>query len=179
MLETQNQNESRFNRHHLFFKNDSYKGRYERQKFRDHEGLVIPVLRSAHTYLHDNIFPPPKPTREMMEGMVESLDQDLTTVLEIDPFYALSAVINYLEEYKGAAKDAELAGHAQMIQMNLGFQALILSNKFLVEVLNNEQAERLIPSLVVTHGLLPQTGGVEYQEPIDTRTPRRELVQRN
>jgi hypothetical protein len=155
MLETQNQNDSRFNRHHLSFTEDSYKGKYER-RFRNHEGLVIPVLRSAHKDLHDWLGPPPKPTAEMMRGCIDTLDQDLT-ILEINPFYALNAIVNYLDTYKQLIDDTELAAQAQEIQSHLGFQALALSDKTFVAVQQMEQMERLDPGTAITRESQSQT----------------------
>jgi len=131
----QNQNDIPFNRHHLFFQKDSYKGTFQR-KFRNHEGLVIPVLKSAHKELHSILSPPPKPTPDMMEGCLEVLSQDLTE-LETNPFYALEAVVNYLDIYRQQIDDLSLATHAERIKRHLGFQAVILANNTLVEVRRN------------------------------------------
>ncbi len=132
-----NPNDIPFNRHHLFFQKASYKGTFQR-RFRNHEGLVIPVLKTAHKELHNVLGPPPKPTSDMMEGCLEVLSQDLSE-LDVNPFYALNAVVNYLGVYKERTDDISLAIHAERIQRHLGFQAVILSNNTLMEVRQNEQ----------------------------------------
>jgi hypothetical protein len=155
MLKTENQNEKRFDTHHVFFQRDGYQGRFEQQRFRNHEGLVIPVLRSAHEDLHHyldrNLGAPPKPTHEMMQGCIDALDQEDLSILEVDPFYALNAVINHLDVYKELAEDSEVATRAEMIQRHLGFQATMLSSKTLVEMQRQEQTERPSPSTAISH----------------------------
>src|SRR5665213_782898 len=99
MLETQNQKDIRFNRHHLFFPEVDYHGEFQK-RFRNHEGLVVPVLRTAHTDLHDLIYAPIKPTREMMADCIEILDHADLSALETNPLFALNAVANYLDIYK-------------------------------------------------------------------------------
>lgn len=182
MLKTENQNETRFDTHHIFFQRDSYQGRFEQQRFRNHEGLVIPVLRSAHQdlhhYLERNLGPPPKPTTEMMQGCIDTLDQEDLSILEIDPFYALNAVINYLDVYKELTEDSEVATQAEMIQRNLGFQAMALSNKTFVEVQQNEQREELYPSTFMTHDLLLRANEGVPQELLSIHGAQRATVQR-
>ncbi len=133
--ETIDQNDIPFNRHHLFFQKDIYKGSFER-RFRNHQGLVIPVLKSAHKELHAILAPPPKPTPDMMQGCLDVLSQDLIE-LEFDPFFALNAVIDYLGVYKQRVDDLALATHAEKIRRHLGFQAEILTNNTLLEVRRN------------------------------------------
>jgi hypothetical protein len=173
MLETQNQNDIRFNRHHLFFPEVDYPGVFQR-RFRNHEGLVIPVLKTAHKDLHDLIYAPLKPTREMMQDCVEILDQADLSVLEANPLFALNAIVNYLDIYK--LDDNKLADRAQKIQSHLGFQAVLLSNKTLVEVIQNEQRQRLDPDSAITHEMQWLTAERESEELLDIYTANPEAI---
>jgi hypothetical protein len=131
------QNAVLFNRHHLFFQKDSYKGTFQR-KFRNHEGLVIPVLKSSHKELHNILAPPPKPTHDMMDGCLNTLEQDLSKLM-VDPFFAVHAICDYLEMYRQRVDDISLSKLAQGIIQNLSFQVQILTNNTLVEVTRNDQ----------------------------------------
>jgi hypothetical protein len=69
-----------------------YKTPIERA-FRNHHGLVVPVSLEAHAELHANLYPPPKPHRELMLGILNNLEEYNLS----NPLDGIEATIDYLE----------------------------------------------------------------------------------
>lgn len=81
-----------YNRHHTFWMRRDYKTPIERA-FRNHHGLVIPVDVDVHAELHANLYPPPKPHRELMLGILNNLEEYNLA----NPLDGLEITIDYLE----------------------------------------------------------------------------------
>lgn len=64
------------NRHHTFWQRRSYKTPLERA-FRNHQGLVIPTPIDQHRDLHAHLLPPPKPSRDLMVGIINNLERPI------------------------------------------------------------------------------------------------------
>lgn len=58
------------NKHHLFWRRDSYKTPVER-KFRDVKGLVLRMTITEHKELHANVKPPYKPNPDLMRDVIQ------------------------------------------------------------------------------------------------------------
>ena len=103
-----------WNRHHTIFQRRHYKTHLERT-FRNHHGLVIPTPVEQHRELHLNLTPPPKPTQEIMLGVLNNLDRPLSGRLD-----GLFYTIDYLSEIEDKTAQ-RLAGH---LTKQLGYLAL-------------------------------------------------------
>ena len=80
------------NNHHVWFQRRSYKSPIERA-FRNHNGFIIPTPVTAHNNLHANLYPPPKPHRELMMGILSNLEEYNLA----NPLDGIEATIDFLE----------------------------------------------------------------------------------
>lgn len=80
--------------HHLFWEARDYKGSYERA-FRNHVGLVIPLDKQVHSYLHFVVPPPPKFTKNEMADCIDFVKQGEEYDSETNRFWGAEAVMRY------------------------------------------------------------------------------------
>ena len=95
------------NRHHIFWRRDSYKTPPER-KFRDVTGLVLRMTIREHKTLHANVPPPHKPNPDLMRDVTQ-FDRNLDDNLYFDRYLKIA---DYLIDvmHDGSAHNSEDAG---------------------------------------------------------------------
>lgn len=79
--------------HHSFWEARDYRGAYERT-FRNHVGLVLPIDKQVHSYLHVIVPPPPKFTRNEMADCIDFVKESKEHDGD-NRFYGLEAVMRY------------------------------------------------------------------------------------
>lgn len=99
------------NLHHVIWMRRDYKTSLEK-RFRN--SLVIPMPIAIHADLHHNLYPPPKPERDVMFGILDVVETNLS------PVENLHTTIEYLGSLETRATD-RLANH---LTRQLGYIAL-------------------------------------------------------
>lgn len=115
------------NHHHLWFERRSYAHGFERH-FRNYGGFVIKTAVTTHNDLHAEVPPPPKPSHDLMTGLMLQMDTAPPEVQkDIEKFgvRGLHLAIAYLDEYKRHQKYDEMV-YCHVIQKNLERQRDIL-----------------------------------------------------
>lgn len=86
--------EREWNVHHAIWQRAWYRGHVEKS-YREHRGLKARMYIPEHQALHANIYPPMKPTRELLLGATAMLDalpddvlgQPLETITRLGEWY--------------------------------------------------------------------------------------------
>lgn len=80
--------------HHLFWEARDYRGSYEKA-FRNQVGLVLPLDKQIHSYLHMVVPPPPKLRKNEMADCIDFIKQGKEYDGETNRFWGAEAVMRY------------------------------------------------------------------------------------
>lgn len=111
--------------HHAFWEARDYNGSYERA-FRNHVGLVIPLDKQVHSYLHHVVPPPQKFTRNEMADCVDFIKQSQEYDAESNKFWGLDAIMRYTVFLE--VDNPPVADRMHNIRYNLAQQIGIMDN---------------------------------------------------
>ena len=116
--------------HHLFWEARDYKGSYERE-FRNHVGLVIPLDKQVHSYLHFVVLPPPKFTKNEMADCMDFVKQGQEYDAETNKFWGAGAVMRYTVFLE--MDNPPVAERMHNIRYNLAQQIGIMAGQHTIE----------------------------------------------
>jgi hypothetical protein len=112
------------NRHHVFYNRADYPYGIE-YNFRNHQGLVIPMLVEAHNLLHHEMLPTPKPSRKMIS---HCLDYIPNFNPELGRLHVFDEALNFFDHearYNTSYQEADRAeAISEHLYQQLGFITL-------------------------------------------------------
>lgn len=116
--------------HHVFWEARDYKTTHERM-FRNHVGLVLPVDKQVHSYLHYVVPPPPKFTKNEMGDCVDFVKQSQEHDTGDNRFWGAEAVMRFTVFTEMDAPHTSERMHD--IRWNLAQQIGIMAGEHTVE----------------------------------------------
>lgn len=120
------------NNHHVFFEKRWYKSQVE-HRFRNLGGLVLPMHVPPHNDLHANIPPPPKPSKQLMERVI-NFSHDMYGSDAYDEF---TQITHFIGDVANSSWSPERADEAFRIHENLVAQSTYIELGRAVEVVGH------------------------------------------
>ena len=105
--------ERTWNRHHVLWERDWYRGK-EARRLREHKGLIVPMDVGIHRELHAEIAPPPKMSGKLIVQSLFYLDT-LSDVVLNDPLRTVGELADFM--YNRADRLGERVGQHLMRQL--------------------------------------------------------------
>lgn len=129
----------KYNHHHIWHERRDYRAPIERE-FREFSGFIIPVFKTVHERLHDEVLPPPKPLKSEMTSCLGYLSLSAPRSMK-DPLWAVERAMQHFVFI--GANDPEREPVAHDIRHNLAHQIGILtSGLYLGEKRNGKRYAR-------------------------------------
>lgn len=114
------------NNHHIWWERTAYKDPIAHE-FREYDGFVIPVFKTVHERLHDELLPPPKPEKNEMISCLGFLAMSKPrSTRGIDPLWAVERAMQHFVWVGANEPDREPVAHE--IRQHLASQIGILSS---------------------------------------------------
>jgi hypothetical protein len=107
---------SEVNRHHVWNERRQYSSNHEK-RFRNMAGFVLPMVITWHQDLHANVKPPKKPSRNLMEQIM-----DFNESLDGSHYARFSQVTRFILKLAETSQNIGIADQAQKIGTNLLLQ---------------------------------------------------------
>lgn len=127
------------NKHHAVWKKDWYRSVFEKQKFREMAGFVLPLSITAHRDLHANVEPPKKPNQRLMQGLYNYN----RTVDVLDPYERFEHLTEFLGRLAMGSGNAANREDAYWLHNNFTQQLQFIEEGKLTPYYGEENGEIL------------------------------------